>query len=50
MTDIHHRIHQLKQQDLREKGRNFSVDTSRQNNPIVRVAPNSSPPNAWCNA
>lgn len=38
MADIHLRIHQLKQKDLREKGRNFSVDISRQNNPIVRVA------------
>ena len=38
MQDIHARIHQLKQDDLRTKGRNFSIDKSEQHNPIVRVA------------
>eukprot|EP00547_Thalassionema_nitzschioides_P009017 CAMPEP_0194230178 /NCGR_PEP_ID=MMETSP0156-20130528/44274_1 /TAXON_ID=33649 /ORGANISM="Thalassionema nitzschioides, Strain L26-B" /LENGTH=493 /DNA_ID=CAMNT_0038962753 /DNA_START=3 /DNA_END=1484 /DNA_ORIENTATION=+ len=40
MQDVHERIHDLKQQDLREKGRNFHVDTSEVNNPVVRVAKN----------
>lgn len=38
MQDIHKRIHQLKQDDLKNKGRNFTIDTSEQHNPIVRVA------------
>ncbi len=38
MQDIHHRIHKLKQQDLIDKGRNFSIDTSFSSNPINRVA------------
>ena len=37
LQHVHQRIHQLKQQDLHENGRNFSVDTSMANNPIVRV-------------
>jgi predicted ATPase len=37
LAQVHQRIHQLKQRDLHEKGRNFSVDTSMTNNPIVRV-------------
>lgn len=38
MQDVHERIHDLKQKDLREKGRNFHVDTTEVNNPVVRVA------------
>ena len=38
MQDIHKRIHSLKQEDLRTRGRNFSIDTSEEHNPIVRVA------------
>lgn len=37
LATIHTRIHDLKQQDLAEKGRNFSIDTSLSNNPIYRV-------------
>ena len=37
LAHVHDRIHKLKQQDLKEKGRNFSIDTSLQNNPIHRV-------------
>lgn len=38
LAQVHQQIHQLKQQDLKEKGRNFSIDTSVENNPIHRVA------------
>jgi protein AFG1 len=38
MQDVHQRIHQLKQEFLATKGRNFSVDTSLEANPIHRVA------------
>lgn len=37
MADVHARIHALKKKDLRELGRNFHVDTSEANNPIIRV-------------
>jgi peroxisome-assembly ATPase len=37
LSQVHTRIHHLKQEDLREKGRNFSVDTRLENNPIHRV-------------
>eukprot|EP00980_Cylindrotheca_fusiformis_P019147 scaffold6486_cov96-Cylindrotheca_fusiformis.AAC.11 len=37
LANVHGRIHQQKQQDLQQKGRNFSIDTSIQNNPIHRV-------------
>ena len=37
LSRIHAQIHDLKQRDLKEKGRNFSVDVSRANNPIHRV-------------
>jgi protein AFG1 len=37
LSKIHSKIHDLKQRDLEEKGRNFSVDTSLSNNPIHRV-------------
>jgi len=38
MHDVHQRIHSLKQKDLREKGRNFHIDTTEANNPVVRAA------------
>jgi len=38
MADVHARIHQLKQQQLAAEGRNFSIDTSDEHNPIVQVA------------
>lgn len=38
LADVHKMIYELKQKDLKEKGRNFHVDTSKENNPIVRVA------------
>lgn len=38
MQDIHRRMHSLKQDDLRTRGRNFSIDTSEEHNPIIRVA------------
>jgi len=37
MQDIHRRIHALKQHDLAMRGRDFSIDTSRERNPIRRV-------------
>ena len=37
LQNVHSRIHKLKQQDLNKHGRNFHVDTSIENNPIVRV-------------
>jgi predicted ATPase len=37
LSKIHSKVHELKQRDLEEKGRNFSVDTSLSNNPIHRV-------------
>lgn len=37
LSKIHAEIHDLKQKDLEERGRNFSVDTSLTNNPIHRV-------------
>jgi len=38
MHDVHERIHAIKQKDLREKGRNFHIDTAEVNNPVVRAA------------
>lgn len=38
LQEVHQRIHSLKQQDLALKGRDFHVDTTERNNPIVRVA------------
>ncbi len=38
MQDVHQRIHLLKREDLLNHGRNFSIDTSPENNPIQRVA------------
>lgn len=37
LAQVHTQIHELKQQDLKEKGRSFNVDTSLENNPIHRV-------------
>jgi len=37
MQDVHGRIHKLKQYDLETKGRNFTIDTSVEQNPIHRV-------------
>lgn len=37
LAHVHAQIHALKQQDLQEKGRNFSIDLSKINNPIHRV-------------
>lgn len=37
LSQVHSQIHQLKQLDLRTKGRNFSVDTRLEHNPIHRV-------------
>lgn len=37
LSQIHASIHRLKQKDLKEHGRNFSVDTSLANNPIHKV-------------
>ena len=37
LANVHKRIHNLKQQDLKDKGRSFSIDTSLENNPIYRV-------------
>ena len=37
MHDVHNRIHQLKQQDLAQYGRNFHIDTRESHNPIHRV-------------
>jgi protein AFG1 len=34
---VHGRIHKLKQRDLADKGRSFTIDTSLENNPINRV-------------
>jgi protein AFG1 len=34
---MHRRIHELKQEDLRSRGRNFHVDTLLRNNPVHRV-------------
>jgi protein AFG1 len=38
LQDVHQRIHALKQDDLQTRGRDFTVDTSTQRNPIYRVA------------
>jgi predicted ATPase len=38
MAHVHTCIHQLNLADLQTKGRNFSIDTSQDHNPIVRVA------------
>jgi protein AFG1 len=38
MQEVHQRIHALKKLDLEEKGRDFHVDVSEDNNPIIRVA------------
>jgi protein AFG1 len=37
LSQVHTRIHHLKEQELTIKGRNFTVDTSLANNPIYRV-------------
>ena len=37
LSQIHESIHRLKQEDLRERGRNFTIDTSLSNNPIHKV-------------
>ena len=37
LSIVHRDIHRLKQEDLEENGRNFSVDTSLANNPIHKV-------------
>ena len=38
LQEVHQRIHALKQHDIQEKGRDFHIDTSEHNNPILRVA------------
>ena len=38
LQDIHQRIHELNKQLLQEHGRSFAVNTSRERNPILRVA------------
>mmetsp|Transcript_32670 Transcript_32670/g.39100 ORF Transcript_32670/g.39100 Transcript_32670/m.39100 type:complete len:201 (+) Transcript_32670:178-780(+) len=38
LQDVHQRIHQLKRQDLEVNGRNFTIDTTTEHNPIYRVA------------
>lgn len=38
LQEVHQRIHALKQRDLQENGRNFHIDISQSNNPIIRVA------------
>ena len=38
MQEVHQRIHALKQRDLQEKGRDFHIDISENDNPIIRVA------------
>ena len=38
MADVHKRIHRMKHRDLAKHGRSFSVDTSEERNPILRVA------------
>jgi protein AFG1 len=38
MLEVHRRIHALKQADLKERGRDFHIDTSEERNPIYRVA------------
>jgi protein AFG1 len=37
LSEVHSTIHKLKQQQLEEFGRNFSIDTSVKNNPIHQV-------------
>jgi predicted ATPase len=37
LSQVHATIHSLKQRDLQENGRNFSVDTSLANNPIHKT-------------
>lgn len=37
LAQVHQQIHQLKQDDLKRKGRSYSIDTSLENNPIYRV-------------
>eukprot|EP00934_Nitzschia_sp_Nitz4_P001736 Nitzschia sp. Nitz4//scaffold334_size18717//308//1915//NITZ4_008759-RA/size18717-processed-gene-0.9-mRNA-1//1//CDS//3329548242//1736//frame0 len=37
LAQVHQQIHQLKQQDLKQKGRSYRIDTSKENNPIYRV-------------
>ena len=37
MSDVHDRIHRLKQQDLLLNGRSFHIDTNKYRNPIHRV-------------
>jgi len=38
MQDVHKRIHELKQEELKTHGRSFSIDLTRERNPIYRVA------------
>ena len=38
MQDVHRRIHELKRRDLETDGRNFTIDTTLERNPIYRVA------------
>lgn len=38
MQDVHKRIHALKQYNLAQYGRNFTIDTSLEQNPIYNVA------------
>lgn len=37
LAHVHHRIHKLKQRDLADNGRSFTIDTSLENNPINRI-------------
>ena len=37
LSDVHGRIHQLKQQDLQTSGRDFHVNVDQERNPIYRV-------------
>jgi protein AFG1 len=37
LAHVHRRIHELKQRDLADKGRSFTIDTSLENNPINRI-------------
>eukprot|EP00978_Attheya_sp_CCMP212_P049771 scaffold707329_cov51-Attheya_sp.AAC.1 len=38
MQDVHKRIHELKQEELKTHGRSFSIDLTRERNPSYRVA------------
>ena len=37
LAHVHRRIHALKQRDLADNGRSFTIDTSLENNPINRI-------------